>query len=313
MLALVVLLALTALFHGALVLARSRIAAAGASADHLRHRLAAEGAARVVSRRIGSEGLDGGRESAVPKRFEIGLSPEARARVEARFVSDEWLWLEATAYEAPPGSVPRARVGRVLWTLDPATRAGTFAGQEGVVASTGARSLPGPGLPDPDRVPPLGLLDGPELMRRAGAVIEEARVVGPDRTDGSACLPTSGERPALEPGPPPRAVAGIAAVLRVRDGDLTLRDVRWTGVLVVSGDLALTGTARFDGVVLVGGGLLLRPGTCLRGAARAADGVHAEPGAQLLTSPERVEAVLRRVPRLTDPLPASPSSWIDLD
>jgi hypothetical protein len=101
----------------------------------------------------------------------------------------------------------------------------------------------------PTPIPSLGLLAGDRLLAMADALVppgEEYSLGCPDRTD-----------PALLGSP----------------RSLELSDGRVCGILVVGGDLHLSGRARFQGLVLVGGDLIIDDEAVLEGMARVGGGI----------------------------------------
>ncbi len=81
------------------------------------------------------------------------------------------------------------------------------------------------------------------------------------------------------------------------------------GILLVSGDLHMTG-ASFSGVVLVGGGLHLGDDTRIKGFVRVGGSVHLAESAQIRFSPCAALLVLEENRDLAGVLPTPDGSWI---
>jgi hypothetical protein len=129
-------------------------------------------------------------------------------------------------------------------------------------------------------IPSLGLLDGPELLRRADPVPEPSSGSGSSR----GCPPLA--RPVFEGTP----------------GGVTLQGTEVCGVLVIGGDLMMEGKSTFRGLALVGGNLILADQARFEGIARVGGGVSLRGKASLRGSVCPVLRALAEVPALGQPL-----------
>jgi hypothetical protein len=201
------------------------------------------------------------------------------------------------AGDRPPGV--GWTVWAVGWRLDPAQvaadlRAAAHVGARGEVegeirgggsqegcsdlvplASTWTRSPPRPPLPDPPLASPprLGPLGVAALAERA---------------------------PSLSPGG--GFPDGGPSLLRLPPGSV-LTEGHGAGLLLVAGDLGLSGDAAFTGLVLVEGDLVLAGEAQIFGAAKLGGALTLEPGAGVTGCRAVVRDVLADIQELTDPLP----------
>lgn len=295
---LLLLLALTALGHGALLLSTRELQATWAFRHAVRAAQASEaGAWSAFQRR---EVMPEDRTPWIPHLLVEGDSPDGLTyRGLLRWLDGEYFLLEGTGRSR--GWKGERRAGWVGWSLLPEARLKAFRaaaevggaltlGVEARAESLAFRDPPDGwedshctayvqaadslfsggllpllgGLPawprfpheEGDSIPPLGLLGGPELLRRA----EEAGEVGSWFFAGDSVrgCPDGGQPPVFE---------GTPESLRLEGG-------RLCGLLVVEGDLRMEGTARFQGLVLVGGELILEGRAVLEGMARVGGGLH---------------------------------------
>lgn len=160
-------------------------------------------------------------------------------------------------------------------------------------------------------IPSLGLLDGSTLSDRAHL-----------RTGGTVRprpAPRAGEcegRGSLSWGAPsePLGPCGGRHVVIASAGPLVVDGGEGQGVLAVEGDLTLV-DHRFAGVVLVGGALRLLDGAEVVGLVRAGGPVEVEGGSRLLASGCAVLRGLESAPvrrRLGRPVPLPSGPWIPL-
>lgn len=96
-----------------------------------------------------------------------------------------------------------------------------------------------------------------------------------------------------------------------RPGDLALTGGRGQGILIVNGDLAMSGGATFAGLILVSGRVLLTDGASIRGAVISSGGVSSY-HAYLNGDHCVVAAALAAVPGLADPVGLAGRRWIPL-
>lgn len=311
-LALVLLLALTALAHGALVLARRELQASLAFREAVRARWAARGAVDLVGDALPAdwrERRQGEVLGPLESRWEEGVWVEAMVR---------WMSREFFLVEGAGGSgrwEGRERRGWVGWSLHPVDRLGarrgvaevgggvrmesgagvTGGGLGGVPAHWSPRDcreavsvadslFPGgalptvapfnpPGLWPPEGsgetheedIPSLGVLSGRELLARSRGELGGGGGLG--GRDGVGCPGVSGplfrgNRESL------RLAGGRYCGLLVVGGDLTLSgDAVFQGLALVGGTLRIEGDGRLEGMVRVRGDLLMGPRSRLQGRA----------------------------------------------
>ncbi|HSW31861.1 MAG TPA: hypothetical protein VLH75_20425 [Longimicrobiales bacterium] len=111
-----------------------------------------------------------------------------------------------------------------------------------------------------------------------------------------------------------RFPCGAHLPARFREGDVTMVGGTGQGLLVVTGDAVLSGTL-YEGLVLVGGSLILRDGARLLGAARVGNDILVDPASALLGSAcralralEAAAEVLARPVLLSGPVPLTPGA-----
>jgi hypothetical protein len=310
-------LALGLLAHGALLMSREELAVSRAGLHVLQARAAAEAGIAAVVMGEGAALPDSLSEAwRVP--LLTGSVGEARYRVTASRLSRE-VWLAETDGATARGPWV-AREASTLWSLDPVARVGAFLavlevgldtntlGVSRVVADDVFHSHPDLDITeclpwarvldslasvvggtlqpvaavaaagDVAEQPTLGLLDADDLKSLASVSVMGQGTPTPSAGSG-ACLtadpwnwgdPEDGAGPCHDRMP---LVAG--------EGDLTVEGGVGQGVLVVSGDLVITGGARFYGLVLVGGALTLQQGATVVGFVRAMGGVTLGPDARI--------------------------------
>ncbi len=311
-LAVVALLGLTLLAHGALVLARheARLARTSLGLFEASSRAAVElaGPAAVegLPRELGVQGEDVLRRS----------GPEGSVHTVRRRVGREWWVVEVEV--RPPGPWPTgARLRAPAWAPELAARvaaAGAVvevrpgapvegagrvdgsrvrappAGRGGLAChrwdpaldSLGLGSLPGVGPAHREGPwPALGLLGPDTLLARA-----PVRVSGSGTPTPTGGLGGCGEGGAWSWGDPRPSATRCAGFMVVRGapGDLEVRGGVGQGLFVVRGDLGLEEGADLRGLVLVGGRLTLRGGSRIHGLAQAGGGVAVEEGSEVVGS-----------------------------
>lgn len=171
---------------------------------------------------------------------------------------------------------------------------------------------PSPRAPDgPGATPSLGLLDGPALLDRA-----TLRIEGTVRPRSALRSGACDGRGSLNWGAPsdPLGPCGGRHVVVASAGAVVVDGGEGQGVLAVEGDLTLA-DHRFAGVVLVGGALRLLDGAEIVGLVRTGGPVEVEGGSRLLASGCAVlrgleGALVRR--RLGRPFPLPSGPWIPL-
>jgi hypothetical protein len=231
---LLLILGLAALSTSALVLARTELVADRAGQRHVRDRILAE---RVLRSPVPDAESFDRLATELPKGFRL--------------------------LEARP-AVPGLSHFAVEWVLDPDSVAARLpaaleaAGNlptEGVEAGEGCAALEAGPLarrrspsiaPDGalgEAPPRLGLLGVPELLALPGIDLRP-----------SVALPALSAMQILRArGTSFEVRGGDARGLLVSEGDLILDGTRFSGILVVGGDLTLQGAALFEGVAVVGG------------------------------------------------------------
>ena len=309
--AVVALVALGLLAHGALLLARRELAASLAGARLLQARAGADAGYREAMAVAGPEVLSplprGG--EALLVQGSLGGHPFAgralRLSREAWWISGEG---RARGVEWSVG------VGAAAWILD---GAGRLEAREGVVELAGGggatllggasgftvpeemplpddlcdpweavldtlralRSLPFTARVEPhaEGEPSLGPLGPGELARALPPLGWAAGSPRPAVVDGAcdASDPTNLGDPGGE-----RVPCGAHLPARFREGSVELVGGTGQGLLVVTGDAVLSGTL-YEGLLLVGGSLTLRDGARLLGATRAGGGIFVDQGSAL--------------------------------
>ena len=346
-LVLLLLLAVTALGHGAFVLSLEEEEASRASAALLQARVMAEGGVRRALEALRVDTLPAvGREAAVLLQ---GSVPGASFRVEVRYLTREIFWVEGRGSAAPASGGPeraQARAGRLLWALSPLARlaasravlehgAELYAPDSGSVdaaaaLATGVHAAPrgcadrrevldsalvGRALPatlavsfaGAHALPDLGFLGGETLLERAS--LRAASTVTPaPSTAGDQCL-TDALLNWGSPSDPAGPCGGHRPVVAAQD-DLELLGGEGQGVLMVPGDLRLTAAARYEGLVLVGGDLVVEGGSVLVGLARARGRVRVEDGGRVVVGFCPVLLALEAAPVLRRPVDLPGGGWI---
>jgi hypothetical protein len=294
---LLLLIGLTALAHGALVLAERERAASALEAKLIARRLLARS---VVGAAGGADTLP--TLTRAPIVLRSGARGLLRWATEAIALDRELALLTGVGrVEGLPGD---HRTAVIVSALDPTARAAEVravvevgAGADlsgGAVSTAGWLSPPDPGsgeacapelaaldslnartplplgaLPTTGdtpsgAVPALGPLSGDTVLERVRPRIEGTFAPRPRLLLGD-CLdaPDNWGSPT-----DPRGPCGGRMTLAAADGDLTLAGGEGQGTIVVAGDLVLRDAARFHGLALVGGDLVLEGSSTLVGAAR---------------------------------------------
>jgi len=322
---LLLLLALTALGHGALVLSTRELQATWAFRHAVRAGEAAEAGVWLAFQ--GGAELPEDREPwAVHSLVSGETSDGVTYGAELRWLGRELFLLEGMG--GSRGWAGERRMGWVGWSLDTRSRLGAF----GAGAETGRGTslvgeariesgpfgdppegwpgsscapyvealdslFPGGGLPalgvlrDPpsplagegDTIPSLGLLWGEKML--AGAAL--ATGTGPEPPDSVQGCPDVGEAPVF---------VGTSGPLHLDRG-------RLCGLLVVGGDLRLSGRARFQGLVLVGGDLILEEEGAVEGMIRVGGRLLMGASALFRSTPCPVFRAMEELPVLWEPVP----------
>jgi hypothetical protein len=283
---LLLLMALTALAHAALVTARTHRRAGGLVGQaRARHWSAVS---LAVDRALGLDSL------AEPLPVDPVL-PGAVGRTELIRLSPELALVRARVDSAGSGS----EAGALVWALDPATRIAALAralevgrapDAASVAAITTGESLAcppdsqsdparpliralDPAAPDGGDPLALGRLPSVDLLAALDPLPDATGGPAP-ATSGGACGTGLWNWGALSPPDHPCHERRIAAA---RAGDLRLVGGEGQGLLAVTGRLELVGT-RFHGLVLTGGDLVLRGGAEIEGVARVGGTVLVDDG-----------------------------------
>ncbi|MBW3533910.1 MAG: hypothetical protein KY453_01620 [Gemmatimonadetes bacterium] len=322
-LALLLLLALTGLAHGALLMARSEEGASRLAATLLARELAVRGTLLAVARSgdtlplvaVGSRALLAAPEGTAPSAVPLRLHLE-RLAPELHLLSGEVVGFEASS------------AGLLVWTLDPAWRAamsdggGTIVGGEaayggvggsGPAARDGCEALEAvqtPGAPTgvlaATEPPGLGLLVADSLLARAA--IHVSGVVSPGPGADPWTCPSSDPLNWGAPSDPGHPCAGRRP-FAAADGDLVVDGGEGQGVLAVAGDLVLRG-ALYHGLVLVGGGVTLEAGARVHGRIISAGRVAADPASAVEADPCAVYLALADAGALRAPLLLPEGPWL---
>lgn len=301
------LLGLSLLGHGALLLARFDHAVARAGERLLQAAAEASRGMEAAGRVPASPGAVG---TTVQVASEAG--PGGSYRALRRSLDREWFLLEAEGRD-PSGSAAR-RLVRPGWSLDPAARVASRSGVVevalgaavevyGTVDGGAVRRLPGGtagarchswsavldslgvgSLPGVASVP----LDpaGREALGLLGLDTLEARL---PLLTGAWGTPSPLERMASCVDDPwnwgdPSSPGGACRerwVARADPGSLEVVGGVGQGLLMVRGDLVLSGDVRFRGLVLVGGRLTVADSGRIEGLVRAAGGIRVSAGARV--------------------------------
>lgn len=305
------MLALLALAHAALVASLSERAASRAAVRELE----LEGAARWALENTFAPPLPSWADSAETwEERSTDLGPVGAMEavgVFRRLGPESWL----VEGEASDARGVRARTARLAWSLDPLTRVvsvdavvsvapaapltlgGTLDASAPAaveppmeawacdpwVADLVARYAAAPlgvvgPLPDSAAAPALGLLDLEALLTLAPVTVAGTGTPAPTESAGSCVVD--------EPwgwGDPDRPwrPCGNHLPMRAATGDLTVSGGAGQGLLVVEGDLTVRDGARFYGLIVAGGVLRLAAGATLEGMALAAGGLFTDPGTTL--------------------------------
>jgi hypothetical protein len=312
--ALLLMLALVAVAHGALALALGELAASRAALRYVETRALAHGAVSLALRRPTGPWTDSVALGAVRDLEVVRLGRGEGLATARRLGLESWL-LEGTGRL---GSRARARTARLVWSMDPLTRVESLEGALNVgygapvelagrvdVANPTATEPPrgagdcAPWLPelvshyattpllmaatDPDSgsLPALGLVDLPALLTLAEVTVSGFGSPSPGERLG-AC---DREEPWGwgDPDRPTRP-CGSHLPLRAAVGDLSVIGGAGQGVLVVGGSLTLTSGARYYGMVITGGPLRVEDGASLTGLAIAHGGVAVAADAKVAAS-----------------------------
>ena len=331
---LLLLLALTALGHGALLLSMRELQATWAFRHAVRAGEAAGGGAWMALHEGGL--LPEDRTPWIPH---VLLSGETSDGViygaELRWLDGEFFLLEGVG--GSRGWVGERRAGWTGWSLQPKVRLGAFeAGVEvgaGYVLGGEARVESGAFLAPPDgwpeascsgyrevfdslfpwgglpvlgglpAAPPAAYGEGesiPPLGLLSGQDLLER--AGAAVSSGSGALPVDPLRGCPGRGEPP-VFEGTRSSLRLDQG-------RLCGILVVGGDLRLAGDVRIQGLVLVGGDLILEADAVLEGMARVGGVLRVQDSAVLRISACPVLRAMEEVGALADPVPLPGGSRI---
>ncbi|MCG6954804.1 MAG: hypothetical protein LJF04_02345 [Gemmatimonadetes bacterium] len=302
-------LALGLLAHGALLMSREELAVSRAGLHVLQARAAADAG---ISAAVTGEGpgLPDSLPQAWRVPLLEGTVGGARYRVTASRLSRE-VWLAEA--DGAQGQGPwLAKEATALWSLDPVARVGAFRAvvEVGAEAATAGvtrvatadvfhshpelditeclpwgraldslASVSGGTLQPVASVaaaggttsqPTLGLLDGDDLKSLASNTVAGRGTPTPS-TGSGGCLtadPWNWGDPEDDLSPCRDRMPLVAA-----EGDLMVEGGAGQGVLVVLGDLVVTGGGRFYGVVLVRGGLVVEQGAAVVGLVRAVGGI----------------------------------------
>lgn len=320
---LLLLLALTALGHGTLLLARRELNAVWAFRHVLRAGKAAEAALRVGLREgeiVANERVRWMGHPLASGESEDGLI----YRSVVRWLDHEFFLLEGSGGSRGwGGERRRAWVG---WSLFPEARLGAFvAGIElgGGFRQEGRGTLEGNGFfeaPE-DWADPLcaGYQAVLDSLFPGGALPPVGPLAAPELDDSGpgASLPSLGlltgshlleELRGGVPTPQPlqdstRGCPGEEGpVFDGTDGSMSFDEGRICGLLVVAGDLRLGGDVRFQGLALVGGDLILEGNSLLEGMVRVRKDIRLTEGAVLRPRSCPVLWALEGLPDLQRPL-----------
>lgn len=323
---LLALVALTALAHGALALARQQERASRAAAGSLLGRLGAEGGTRLAVAGWGHESRSELRAKGEVTLPEIRLDSIVATRVAVRALGAEWLWFESVGDAHLPELTATRRFGSIHWSLDPGARIRDLAA---VVEYGGKATIAGGGV-----VRAFGAVgDAAEadqtLCEGAAALMEE--LAPPDGPPALAEMDQSaqdaGEGVAGGFGAIPRvglldghelqdrqlvAQLDSVPVLTVIEGDHVVDGKTYDGLLAVGGDLALTGDALLRGLALVGGSLRVEDGATLIGGARVRQDLFVHETGRVEGSVCRLYHALESIEALALPVSAPGGRWIAL-
>jgi hypothetical protein len=303
---LLLLVGLTALAHGALVLAERERATSALEGRLLARRLLARSAARAPDSGDSLPAL-----GPAPAPLAGGVQGRLRWTTEAVALDRELRLLVGVGrIDGLPGA---DRVAVIASALDPSARVaaaaavveagGGFDAAGGTVTTTGWLSAPDPsatwicapelaaldslgavapvafapfvrptdGSAD-GGVPGLGVLPGDTVLARIPARVAGSVTPGPELRAG-ICMEAlvNWGSPTDPVGPCGGRMAVVAS-----DGDVTIAGGEGQGVLVAAGSVTLTDGARFHGIVLAGADLVLERGAALVGGARVRGNVRVQ-------------------------------------
>lgn len=337
-------LALAALSHGVLVLARDAFRSVRAWTAVAQGRVAAEvGVAEAVSSWTDGPGTPPGLWEARAV-VEGDLGPHTGYRVWLRRLGPEFRLLEAEGRVEPEGVSRRA--ARVVWTLDPVARLGAAGGVAevgGRVRVEGDSSVSGrrigldpdgwaPGVCDAYREaldalfpegslaataplptahrprPGLGLLPLDTVLARADVSFPPgARVSPAPEVEEGTCVDASSNwgRPA-----DPAAPCGDRLVVAAGTGSLVVEGGEGQGILAVAGDLRMDTDARFAGVVLVGGRLEVEEGARIEGIVRVGGNLEVRDAGVVLGRGCAALRALEAATGLGEPIHPVGGSWL---
>jgi len=286
---LLLLLALTALGHGTLLLARRELTSVWA----LRHATRA-GRAVDIALELAFRGWDGSPGDRVAGAGILLLSGETDEglgfEATLRWLNREYFLMEGIGKSR--GWVGERRGGRVGWGLDPLGRLGAFDSAVqlgGEIRRSGSALLLAAGLVDSPEAWPADACEGYR------AALDSLFPVGrrprtsplgslfPEDAGPGAGIPPLGlltgsllmelaSPGVLDPPPLTGSTTGCpdagTPVLLAAEGGLSLGGGRICGIVAVGGDLVLRGDTRLQGLGLVGGDLIMENESALEGFVR---------------------------------------------
>lgn len=325
-LALLALLALTALGHGTMLLARREALAANA----FRRARGAEEASQVGLRLtlLARDVFDAPRQPGGSIPVTAGETPDGFSyRVELRWLDQELFLLESHGtFRGWNGDRRSAWVG---WSLSPEARVlafravaelgGTLRRAPAAEIDAGAPTSPPDGWSDTAcaGVGPVassvlenhGLGTVARLTDRGEAEPGEVEAIPRlGLLDGETLLDRAegGVEGSLPPLPPGDSVTGCpgsgSPVFRVTEDNLTLEEERLCGLVVVAGDLRLAQGATFQGLALVGGDLILDSDALIEGLVRVGGDLVLNDEARLVASICPALSALEGSSELRDPV-----------
>ncbi len=330
---LLLLLALSAFGHGALLLARRELQAVWAYGHFARAKAAAE----IGLRLAWSVPHDsaGARPPLVEQDLVDGQTEDGlQYRGTRRWLDTEFFLLEGIG--GSRGWVGEYRSGWIGWTMVPAKRIQAF-----LAALEAGESVEGMGDPDPpglksatlpedwpggacESYEPLLdslLLEWSPLAFTINEPEEErgtrpgSSIPGLGPLSGTALLSLSTEAMTLEGRSRLDAPLGCpdsgGPVLTGTAGDLRLDGGRLCGLLLVGGSLELGGSATFQGLALVGGDMILRGRAKVEGMARVRNRFFRRDEAAFRASFCPVLRALDQIPSLRHPILVGPAGPMD--
>lgn len=289
-LSLLLVLALAVLGTGMLAVGTREQWVAAALARRTQAERRAEAAAVQAVRRWSTRSVA---DMALGEMRTLTVAPGTGVSVER---ADSALFLvRAEARVAGPTGETGVVTGLLVRVLHPLRLAVTFPGAltadtvalapGGVVDGMATCGAPGPGVLGPDvSVDPAAVVSGdpavslttppgaptpdpfaPELAAGLADLVHASPTAAPRPAETTgACLADASNWGSPDPGHPCHDLRPV-----ILAADLTVDGGVGFGVLIVDGDLRVTGGARLDGLVVVRGALRLDAGTTLRGAVRA--------------------------------------------